>query len=75
MERSAAATDPLSGAGLDVVLSRTYGEAAGLPEDDAAELNLRRQRKLLALGSAHKSDVARAEEKLAKLREPEQSPP
>jgi hypothetical protein len=42
---------------------------------DAAELNLRRQRKLLALGSAHKSDVARAEEKLAKLQEPEQSPP
>ncbi len=42
MERSAAATDPLSGAGLDVVLSRTYGEAAGLPEDDAEELNLDR---------------------------------
>jgi cytidylate kinase len=42
MERSAAATDPLSGAGLDIVLSRTYGEAAGLPEDDAAELNLDR---------------------------------
>jgi len=34
---------------------------------DAAELNLRRQRQLLALGSAHRSDVARAEEKLARL--------
>ena len=34
---------------------------------DAAELNLRRQRQLLKLGSAHKSDVARAEEKLAQL--------
>src|SRR5438874_12511016 len=32
---------------------------------DAAELNLRRQRQLLKLGSAHKSDVAHAEEKLA----------
>jgi hypothetical protein len=36
---------------------------------DAAELNLRRQRQLLKLGSAHKSDVARAEEKLAKLQQ------
>jgi hypothetical protein len=36
---------------------------------DAAALNLRRQRQLLALGSAHKSDVARAEEKLAQLRQ------
>ena len=35
---------------------------------DAAALNLRRQRQLFALGSAHKSDVARAEEKLAELR-------
>ena len=34
---------------------------------DAAALNLRRQRQLLALGSARKSDVARAEEKLAAL--------
>lgn len=34
---------------------------------DAAALNLRRQRQLLALGSAHKSDVARAEEKLDRL--------
>ena len=36
---------------------------------DAAELNLRRQRELLKLGSAHKSDVARAEEKLAQLQQ------
>lgn len=34
---------------------------------DAAALNLRRQRQLLAQGSARKSDVARAEEKLAIL--------
>ena len=35
---------------------------------DAAEANVHRQEKLLALGSARKSDVARAEQKLADLR-------
>ena len=39
-------------------------------ELDAAEANLRRQQKLLALGSAHKSDVNRAHEKLAELKSP-----
>ena len=39
-------------------------------ELDAAEANLRRQEKLLALGSAHKSDVNRAQEKLAELKAP-----
>ena len=39
---------------------------------DAAALNLRRQRQLLALGSAHKSDVTRAEEKLATLQRDDQ---
>ena len=37
-------------------------------ELDAAEANVRRQEKLLALGSARKSDVARAEQKLAELK-------
>ena len=37
-------------------------------ELDAAILNLQRQQKLRALGSARKSDVARAEEKLAALK-------
>ena len=37
-------------------------------ELDAAEANLRRQTKLLTLGSAHKSDVNRAQEKLAELK-------
>ena len=37
-------------------------------EPDFAEANLRRQEKLLRLGSAHKSDVIRAEEKLAELK-------
>jgi hypothetical protein len=36
----------------------------------AAETNLHRQQKLLALGSARKSDVSRAEEKLAELKAP-----
>ncbi|HEY2625326.1 MAG TPA: hypothetical protein VGI41_01105 [Candidatus Udaeobacter sp.] len=39
-------------------------------ELDAAEANLRRQEKLLRLGSAHKSDVNRAQEKLAELKAP-----
>ena len=37
-------------------------------ELDAAEANLRRQQKLLRLGSAQKSDVTRAQEKLAELK-------
>lgn len=37
-------------------------------ELDAAEANLRRQQKLLQLGSAQKSDVTRAEQKLAELK-------
>jgi hypothetical protein len=37
-------------------------------ELEAAEANVQRQEKLLALGSGHKSDVARAEQKLAELR-------
>ena len=37
-------------------------------ELDFAEANLRRQQKLLKLGSAQRSDVARAEQKLAELK-------
>ena len=37
-------------------------------ELDFAEANLRRQQKLLRLGSAQKSDVTRAEQKLAELK-------
>ena len=39
-------------------------------ELEAALRNLQRQKKLLALGSARKSDVNRAEEKLAELQRP-----
>lgn len=42
---------------------------------DAAALGLRRQRQLYAVGSARKSDVARAEEKLATLQQSESSTP
>jgi hypothetical protein len=41
---------------------------------DAAALNLRRQRQLLARGSARKSDVSHAEEKLAALQRGDQTP-
>jgi hypothetical protein len=37
-------------------------------EIEIAETNLQRQLRLLAVGSAHKSDVTRAEEKLAQLK-------
>lgn len=41
MERSAAAgaTDPLAGGGLEMVLARTYGEAAELPESGQGTLD------------------------------------
>jgi hypothetical protein len=39
-------------------------------ELEFAEANLRRQQRLLNLGSAHKSDVTNAEEKLAELKAP-----
>ena len=39
-------------------------------ELEFAEANLRRQQRLLKLGSAHKSDVINAEEKLAELKGP-----
>ena len=39
-------------------------------ELEAAKTNLQRQQKLLALGSARKSDVARAQQKLAELKTP-----
>ena len=39
-------------------------------ELESAETNLRRQQRLLKLGSAHRSDVTNAEEKLAELKTP-----
>lgn len=50
--------------------ARSARERCRRAEIEAAERNLERQKKLLALGSARKSDVNRAEEKLAKLQRP-----
>lgn len=49
-------------------------EARDRAELEAAQLNLRRQQKLLAAGSGRKSDVHRAEERLAKLNQPRDAP-
>jgi hypothetical protein len=49
--------------------ARTAEETCHKAELDAAELNLRRQRQLLKLGSVHKSDVTRAEAKVAQLQQ------
>ncbi len=50
--------------------ARIATERCHRAEIEAALRNLQRQKKLLALGSAHKSDVNRAEEKLAALQHP-----
>lgn len=81
LRQSSSATGPANKAELDAAianLTRASAEAQSAEETyrraqlDAAALNLRRQRQLLALGSAHKSDVARAEKKLATLQRDDQ---
>jgi cytidylate kinase len=62
MERSAAAgaADPLSGGGLEMVLARSYGEAADLPEPGAGQLDDERYIKTLTSvlkGVAKRGDV------------------
>ena len=59
---------------LAQVTAAAQAAAANLAkaELDAAILNLQRQQRLLALGSARKSDVTRAEEKLAALKNGQQ---
>jgi hypothetical protein len=52
--------------------AQAAADALAKAQLDAALMNLQRQQKLLALGSARKSDVARAEEKLAALRQGQQ---
>jgi hypothetical protein len=52
--------------------SRTAATAREVAELNAAQINLDRQRKLLVLGSGRKSEVNRAEEKLAELKAPKQ---
>ena len=62
LEAAKAALAQLTGAAQLATQKRERAEL------DFAEANLRRQEKLLRLGSAHKSDVTRAEEKLAELK-------
>ena len=50
--------------------ARTAAAKRDRAEMEAAEKNLRRQRKLMAQGSGEKSDLIRAEERLAELKSP-----
>ena len=69
-----AVSDELEGAKTELArlieAAHTAAAKRERAEIDAAEANLRRQEKLLHLGSAHKSDVNRAEQKLAELKAP-----
>jgi len=66
------AKDELAQARTDLLQLTEAAEIASAKREraelEAAELNLRRQQKLLKLGVARESDVTRAEEKLAELR-------
>jgi hypothetical protein len=66
--------EDVGGAELALARATAAAEAAAAKrqraEVEAAEMNLHRQQKLLALGSARKSDVTRAEQKLAELQAP-----
>lgn len=82
-QQAHSAADQASKAHLDAAMATLAKASAAAQAADesyhkarleAAELNLRRQRQLLEQGSARKSDVARAEEKLASLQQGEQTP-
>jgi multidrug resistance efflux pump len=66
--------DELESAKITLAQSTEAAELAAQKREraelDFAEANLRRQEKLLHLGSARKSDVNRAQEKLAELKAP-----
>ena len=66
------AKDELAQARTDLAQLTEAAEIASAKREraelEAAELNLRRQQKLLKLGVARESDVTRAEEKLAELK-------
>ena len=68
------AKDELNAAKAELTQLTEAAEVAMAKRDhaelDFAEANLRRQQKLLKLGSADKSDVDRAQEKLAELKAP-----
>ncbi len=84
LQEARSAAGQASKADLDAAmatLAQASAAAQAATEDyrkaqlDAAALNLRRQRQLLAHGSARKSDVARAEEKLATLQRGDEKSP
>ena len=64
LEVAKAALAQLTEAGQKALAKRESAEL------EFAEANLRRQQRLLKLGSAHKSDVTNAEERLAELKAP-----
>lgn len=70
------AKDELAEAKATLAESTEAAQVAAAKRDraelEAAEINLRRQQKLLKLGIARESDVAHAEEKLAELKLPKQ---
>src|SRR6266849_1565731 len=70
--RNAAGAEHLYRIGVisQVEAEQTAAEKRERAEVDAAEANLHRQQRLLAVGSAQKSDVTRAQEKLAELKAP-----
>ncbi len=81
LQQTQNAADHASPADLDSALTTfsSARKAAQAAEEkyrqaelDAAALNLHRQKRLLAVGAARKSDVARAEEKLATLQRGEE---
>jgi len=71
---SGVSKEDVGGAELALARATAAAEAAAAKrqraELEAAEVNLHRQQKLLALGSARKTDVTRAEQKLAELQAP-----
>ena len=69
-----AVSDELEGAKTELARLTEAAQTAAAKREraevDAAEANLHRQQRLLAVGSAQKSDVTRAQEKLAELKAP-----
>jgi hypothetical protein len=59
-----------AGLAREIEVAHAAAEKRQRAEVEAAEINLRRQQKLLALGSGRKSEVNRAEQKLAELKAP-----
>jgi len=72
VEMGETSKETLSKAAHDIEAAKEHADTAAASREraevDAAEINLRRQQKLAALGTARRSDVARAEQKLADVK-------